>query len=481
MSYKTSLYWHDYETFGRDPARDKVAQFAGLRTDEDLNIIGDPLLLYCQPGPDCLPEPEACLLTGITPQLAAAQGEPEALFIAAIHQELSRPGTCGVGYNSLRFDDEFTRHLLYRNFYDPYEREYKNGNSRWDIIDMLRMAYALRPEGIEWPRNEVGQPSFRLEDLTAANGIAHQGAHDALADVRATIDLARLLKQRQPRLYAWLYELRNKHKAAQQLDLYQQSPVLHSSRMFPTEYGCTALVMPLAVDPHNRNGIIVYDLRHDPAPLFALSVEEIRYRLFTPTAELPEGVTRIALKTVHTNKSPALAPYKTLDDASAERLHIDREQSLRHHAALHGAPGLAAKLQEVFAKDFDRSRRDPELMLYGGGFLNDSDKRALQAVRACPPSRLGAKRFHFHDPRLAELLFRYRARNYPETLSPQEQQRWQDYCQRRLHEEDGGGSLTLETYWQKISALESEADAAGKAVLQQLREYGKKQADFAAA
>jgi len=190
-----TFYWHDYETFGVDPAKDRPSQFAGLRTDEELNPIGDPLVIYCQPQRDILPSAQACLITGITPQLAMEKGIPEPEFIHAIHRELSLPGTCGVGYNSIRFDDEVTRYALYRNFFDPYQREWKNGNSRWDILDMLRLTRALRPEGIEWTDHEPGRPSFRLEHLTAANGIAHEAAHDALSDVTATIAMAKLVKQ----------------------------------------------------------------------------------------------------------------------------------------------------------------------------------------------------------------------------------------------------------------------------------------------
>ena len=204
----TTLYWHDYETFGVDARRDRPAQFAGLRTDEELNEIGEPLNIYCKPALDVLPHPEACLITGITPQLADARGVLEPEFIARIHAEFAQPGTCGVGYNSLRFDDEVTRHTLYRNFYDPYAREWQNGNSRWDLIDLVRMTYALRPEGIEWPLKDDGKPSFRLENLATANNIGHESAHDALSDVRATIGVARLIRNRQPRLYDWLFQLR---------------------------------------------------------------------------------------------------------------------------------------------------------------------------------------------------------------------------------------------------------------------------------
>ena len=204
---------------------------------------------------------------------------PEPEFIGCIHTELAQPGTCWVGYNTLRFDDEVTRNSLYRNFYDPYAREWQHGNSRWDLIDLVRMTYALRPEGIEWPRHNDGRPSFRLEDLAAANGIGHESAHDALSNVRTTIGLVRLIRDRQPCLYDWLFQLRNKRKAAEQLGLVGYEPVLHTSRMYPSETGCTTLVMPMIGEPGNNNSVLVYDLRQDPSPFMDLDVEGLRDRL----------------------------------------------------------------------------------------------------------------------------------------------------------------------------------------------------------
>ena len=117
-----TFFWHDYETFGRVPRRDRPAQFAGIRTDADLNEIGEPVMHYCQPAPDYLPDPEACLLTGIVPQTCLEKGLPEYQFADAIEAQLAQPGTVGVGYNSIRFDDEVTRHLFWRSLMDPYAR-----------------------------------------------------------------------------------------------------------------------------------------------------------------------------------------------------------------------------------------------------------------------------------------------------------------------------------------------------------------------
>jgi len=453
MSDPRSFYWHDYETWGAEPAIDRPAQFAGLRTDLDFNPIGEPLVVYARPADDFLPQPEACLITGITPQLARDKGAPEADFFGFIHEELARPGTCALGYNSMRFDDEVTRYGLYRNFYDPYAREWQNGNSRWDMIDVVRLTRALRPEGIEWPDKEPGVTSFRLEDLTAANGIEHSGAHDALADVRATIAIARLIRERQPKLFDFALHNRDKQRLATQLNVRTGMPVLHVSARYPARLGCIAAVLPLAQHPGNRNGVIVYDLRVDPTPLLQLSAEEIRARLFVAGADLPDGVERIPLKVVHVNRAPVVVPMGTLTDEARECWRMDAADEQRHLEALRAAPGLGAKVAEVFAgAEAFPAQSDPDRDLYGG-FLSDADRRRCEQVRRARPEELGGLRLGFDAPKLEELLFRYRARNWPDTLDRDERLRWEEFRRERLTQLGAGASIVLDDYRRQLSRL----------------------------
>ena len=471
-----TLYWHDYETFGLDPRRDRPVQFAGIRTDENLNEIGDPLNIHAKPAGDMLPHPGACLVTHITPRIAWEKGVPEADFIERIRQELAQPGTCGVGYNSIRFDDEFTRYTLYRNLHDPYAREWRDGNSRWDIIDMVRAAHDLRPDGIEWPKNEEsGRTSFRLELLTAANGIGHEQAHDALSDVRATIALARLIKQRKPRLYDFCYKLRKKGEVMKMVDPRAMTPLVHTSGMFAGDHGCTTLVAPLAAHPVNKNSVIVFDLRSDPAPLLELDAEAIRERVYTKREELPEGVERIPLKELHFNKSPVIAPAKTMDEATAERLGIDLNTCRRHWKLLSQAPEVAEKLRAVFAgREFEESG-DPDHNLYGGGFFSDDDRRRMEEIHTLKPADLVGRDWPFDDARLPEMLFRYRARSWPESLSEEEQGRWSDYCYQRLTDPEGGANITLESYGEEIAALRLEEGRSEEelAILDELEQWGE--------
>ncbi len=450
-----SFYWHDYETWGATPATDRPCQFAGLRTDVELNPIGKPLVLFSRPADDLLPQPDACLVTGITPQQAAREGVPEAEFALAVQRELSTPDTCGVGFNSLRFDDEVTRHLFYRNLLDPYAHAFRNGNSRWDLIDALRLAHALRPDGIQWPEREPGITSFKLEHLTAANGIPHAGAHDALADVRATIGMARLLKQAQPRLFAFALSLRSSDEVNKLLD--KGGVLLHVSQRYPAAQGCIAPVMIVGTHPDNPKQRLCFDLRQDPALLLDLSVDAIRERLFTPTAELAEGVERIALKGFKINASPVLAPIGTLSDAAAERWGIDRQQVAAHAARLTEARGdIAEKLRAVYQGQQRQPATDPDLMLYSGGFFSDADRRRMEQLHHLPPLELAQAQPRFDDPRLATLLFRMRARSWPETLTETEREDWDAWRFERLTDPDAGGSITIDDFEQRIADLRGE-------------------------
>ncbi len=468
-----SIYWYDYETFGIDPRQDRIAQFAGLRTDEDLNIIGEPLVMHCKPASDMLPDPQACLITGITPQKAEAEGLIEAEFIAAIHKEFATPGTCVAGFNNIRFDDEFTRNTLYRNFFNPYAHEWQHGNSRWDIIDMVRLTRALRPEGIEWPVDDAGRPSIRLELLTAANGISHEAAHDAMSDVYATIEVARLIRQKQPKLYDYIYGLRKKQQAAQQFNLRTRDAVLHVSSKYSTERHAMALVMPICMHPVNKNGVVVLDLATDPQDFLHCDTEEIIARLYTRKQDLPEDIERIPLKVVHLNKCPVVVPLNTMDDASAKRLGIDVDTQLAHRETiLQHIDALTAKTAEVFRHNPFEAPTDPDLMLYSGGFFSDADQARMATIRQTPAQELADLALRFDDARLPEMLFRYRARNYPDTLSSDELQLWREFCHQRFTD-PAHGPRTLAGLMADIESLQNNDQITGPelVILQELEQY----------
>ncbi|MFK7956724.1 MAG: exodeoxyribonuclease I [Lysobacterales bacterium] len=466
----SSIYWHDYETFGISPQKDRPVQFAGRRTDLNLQPVGEPMNILCRQTDDYLPHPMAALVTGITPQ-SAASGLSEVSFAREIHQALAERETCGAGYNSIRFDDEFTRYLLFRNFYDPYQREYQGGNSRWDLIDVVRLCYALRPEGINWPAKDNGNPSFKLEDLTAANDIDHGQAHDALADVDATIALARLVKQHQPRLFDHAFQHRGKHAVAAQLKIDSPAPLLHVSSRYPAKRGCLAMVLPICMHPANPNAVLVVDLAKPPDKLLTLSSDDIADRIFTPSADLPPGVSRIGVKSIAINRSPVLAPLGVLKGVDLERIALDVETCQTHCEQL--LPHLSVvgeRLREVYAavRSFPEVA-DADWSLYSGGFASDHDKAVSTKVRQSTPAELADLGNSFHDPRLTQLLFIYRCRNWPESLTNEEQRRWQEHCAKRLL--SGQPSAAQQFEQALYSARLSPAASNRMSVLDQLEDY----------
>jgi exodeoxyribonuclease-1 len=469
---KDTFLWFDLETFGRSPRTSRVAQFAGIRTDADLNVIDEPLMLYCQPALDLLPSPEATLITGITPQHARSAGLIEPEFLARVHEALAQPGTCAVGYNSLRFDDEHLRYALYRNFFDPYQREYARGNSRWDLLDLARLLYALRPAGIEWPQREDGLPSFKLEHLARANGCGHSRAHDALSDVEALIDLARVFRRAQPRMWDYYYGFRKKPRALGLLDVARMTPLLHVSGMFSAEHGCAAIVAPIAEHPIVPGRTLVFDLGTDPRGLLELAPDEIADRLYVTQADLPEGEQRVALKEVHANRCPALVELHHVSDAELMRLKLDRGLALERQRQLLATPRLAEKVRAVFARERSFGSDDPDAALYAG-FLPDGDRAQFEALRRSRPQQLPDFEARLRDPRLKELLFRYRARNWPQTLSIDEQLRWRDYLHRRLAPDSGLSEHDIETYPAMLRELRGapDLDPAKRALLDALDDW----------
>lgn len=431
-----SFYWFDYETFGTHPAWDRPCQFAGIRTDEQLNVIDEPLVIYCKQAMDYLPHPQACKVTGISPQKANAEGVIEAEFIRTVINQLGRPGTCSAGYNSIRFDDEFTRHILFRNFHDPYEYEWKDGNSRWDLLDVVRLTRALRPEGLNWPVRDDGTATNRLEDLSKANGIEHANAHDALADVQATIAMAKLIRQAQPRLFSYLFANRGKQSAAAMLNVQNRQPCVQVSGMIPAKRHHLGIILPLARHPTRPNSVIVLDLFNDPEEIRTLTASQIEQRLFQTT---PTGnASRPGLRTVQINKCPVLVPMNTLREQDAERLQIDLPGIHKHLALAQSLyePEISQRIIQAMSSNTPGPALDVDGSLYTGGFPDSEDRQRRDAIRSAAPGEIGTIAAHFNDERFRKLAYRFQARNYPESLTEEQSAHWRDHCRRRLETED---------------------------------------------
>ena len=420
-----TLFFYDLETSGLNPRQDRIMQFAGQRTDMNLKPIGEPYNLLVTLNDDTLPSPDALMVTGITPQKTVEEGYTEAQFARLLSEEIFTPETIAVGFNNIRFDDEFIRHLLWRNFHDPYEWSWKDGRSRWDLLDVVRLTRALRPEGIEWPLDDKGEPSNRLELITSANSIAHENAHDALADVTALIAVTKLIKQRQPQLYEYLLKMRDKKAVQQLVNVDDKKPFVYASGRYDKEFAKTTVAFPLTTS--RNGGVVVYDLRYDPTPFVELSTEELSKKIFASWEERQaEDFVKLPVKELQYNRCPAVAPLGVLEQGDGwQKISLDLKTVQKHQNILLNHPDFAEKLRTIFEnKPAFKKLPDPEAQLYDG-FLNDRDRLRVEAVRNADERKLADFHPEFQDERLTPLLLHYKARNFPRSLSEDDLTQWE--------------------------------------------------------
>ena len=446
-----SFFFYDLETSGLKPKEDRIMQFAGQRTDMDLNPVGEPVNLLVKMTDDALPSPGAINVTKITPQDTLRDGISEVEFCRYCMEEIFTLGTVAVGYNTIRFDDEFMRAVLWRNFYDPYEWEWKDERSRWDILDVVRLTRALRPEGIEWPFREDGAPTNRLELITKLNGVSHEHAHDALSDVYATIAVARLIREKQPELFGYLLKMRNKNEIKKLVNLDDKKPFVYVSGRYKNEYNKTTVVFPFA--PGRNGNVLVYDLRFSLEGLGELwagdaaggTPARATARVGEAAAAGPAQHIFPIVKELCYNKCPAVAPIGVLEKNDGwKKLGLSRELVEKNTQELLEHPEFAEKIRTDFeARSEFPKPLEPEEALYDG-FLNDRDRIKVAAVRNAEPDRLADFHPEFDDERLPELLLHYKGRNFPETLSDTEMEKYETYRKERLRRQAGRFMQELE-------------------------------------
>ena len=438
-----TFFFYDLETSGLNPRQDRIMQFAGQRTDMNLKSIGEPYNLLVILNDDTLPSPDALMVTGITPQKTVEEGYTEAQFARMLSEEIFTPDTIAVGFNNIRFDDEFIRHLLWRNFHDPYEWSWKDGRSRWDLLDVVRLTRALRPEGINWPLDDKGEPSNRLELITSANGIAHENAHDALADVTALIAVTKLIKQKQPQLYDYLLKMRDKKVVQQLVNVDDKKPFVYASGRYDKEFAKTTVAFPLTTS--RNGGVVVYDLRYDPTPFVELDTNELTAKIFASWEERQaEDFVKLPVKELQYNRCPAVAPLGVLEQGNGWRkISLSAEIVQQHQNILLNHPDFAEKLRTIFEnKPAFKKLPDPEAQLYDG-FLNDRDRIRVEAVRNADERELADFHPEFQDERLAPLLLHYKARNFPRSLSEDDLAQWETWRAQRLQVQLSGFMTAL--------------------------------------
>ena len=432
-----TFFFYDLETSGFSPQNDRIMQFAGQRTDENFNRIGEPVNILVRLNDDVLPSPSALMVTKISPQKTVEEGYTEAEFAKMLVEEYFTPDTVIIGYNNVRFDDIHIQHLLWRNFYPPYDWQWKEGRSRWDLLDVVRMIRALRPEGINWPfieNKETGEKfaSNKLELLTKENGISHENAHDALSDVDGLIDVARLLKEKQPQIFDYLLKMRSKNEVQKMINLESPKPFVYTSGRFSVEFEKTTIAFPIA--PAKNKNVIVWDLRFSPKDFLDWSAEQILENITADFETRSQADFKpIAAKILQYNKCPAVAPVGVLNDENKERLKIDFGEIQKNLDILRKNPHFAENLRTAFEKKSEvfqgKNSKDtllPEARLFEG-FVSRSDDIKIEAVRNSSTRELADFHPDFSDERLSELLLHYKARSFPKSLSSQEKEIWEEY------------------------------------------------------
>jgi exodeoxyribonuclease-1 len=451
MSVDHTFYFYDLETSGVNPRDARIMQFAGQRTNLHLEPVGEPHDILIKLTDEILPEPDAIFITGITPQKTVTDGVTEVEFLRMFHEQIATPGTIFVGFNTIRFDDEFMRYAMWRNFYDAYEWQWKDQRSRWDLLDVVRMTRALRPDGIHWPFASDGRPTNRLELITQLNGLDHTKAHDALSDVHATIAVARLIRDKQPKLFDYLLQLRDKRKVAELVE--SGKPFVYSSGKYSSEHEKTTVAVYLDKNP-KKQGALVYDLRHNPAEFMSLSPQELMNRWqWTRDEAAPK---RLPVKTLQYNRCPAIAPEGVLDQSTRVRLDLDDKTIAKHLTILrdnqqefvqnlYAALELMNKQQQT---TFVQNVRDVDALLYEG-FVAEGDRARFAGLHQTAPEFDIA----FQDERLRALLPLYKARNYPKILTDEDRTVWEKFRTTRLL--DGGQKSRAARYFARLQELAS--------------------------
>jgi exodeoxyribonuclease-1 len=474
MSMKETFFFYDLETTSFSPREGRIVQFGGQRTDLELKPIGDPVNIIIKLTEDIVPDPEAVFVTGITPQQTVRDGVTEEEFLKTFNSSVNIPGTTFVGFNNIRFDDEFMRFTQYRNLYEPYVWQWDQGRSRWDLLDLVRMTRALRPEGIKWPVDETGKATNRLELIASLNKLRHSKAHDALSDVEATIDVARLIKAKQPKLFNFLYELRDKKKVSALVN--KEKIFVYTSGKYPSEFEKTTVVQVIADHP-NRQGALVYDLRHDPAEYKDMNPKQLaaawKYSKKDKTQRLP-------VKTLLFNRCPAIAPLSVLDETNKKSIKISMEEIKKNLTSLKNMPDFPAKVIEALnildvEREHEFAKKGDDFVdakLYDG-FFNDINSNAIHKIHEASPDQINELIVPLGDERLDQLLPLFIARNYPQVMNDEQRAEWEAYRKKFLL--GGGQNSRLAKFFKRLEELSSSAPLSEKRkyMLEELQLWGE--------
>jgi exodeoxyribonuclease-1 len=385
-----SYVFYDTETTGIDTAFDQILQFAAIKTDADLNEL-DRFEIRCRLMPHIVPAPGAMKVTGVTvSQLHDTAHCTHYDMVRKIRAKMLEWSPAVIlGYNSIDYDENILRQAFYKTLHPPYLTN-TNGNCRGDVLRMVRSASILEPDAIVIPVDAKGKNIFKLDKVAPANGFDHSAAHDALADVEATIHLCRLLMSKAPAV--WSTGMRFSQKASV-IDYVSSERVFCWCEFFggaPHSW----LVTPIGQNPQNSGEYYVFDLQFDPDTLAALSDE----KLATALTRSPKPVRRLKC-----NAAPMLA---AIEDAPAitVALALSSDELERRADVLEQNDGLRARLIAALEAGREPFETSPhvEKQIYDG-FWPRSDDVLMETFHTVPWEQRLAIADSFQDKRLKTL------------------------------------------------------------------------------
>lgn len=428
--------FYDYETSGRSEKFDQVFQFAAIETDENFNQLSQPIEFFCRPRRDVLPSPHAIKVNQIDISELNSKGLSEFEFSKKVADTLTGSGNqCIVGYNSKNFDNEFTRYLLYRNFQDPYAWSYLNGNSCLDIFDIICLGYSIdRLIDIQVNSGD-GNDSLKLENLARWNGLDHDDAHNAVSDVYATIQLAKLVNERCPKLFKHALSLRNVNTTREIVNA--QTGFFRSSVFNGYERRFLSLHTRICDHPTINNSVICWNLLNDPLPILDLGAEEIRRQMYSKKEYRTIGV---GFDSLRLNKSPMVVSFSEAE----KNLVAEHGTCLRNlESVQRNMNSLTVLARDVFTSIMPEV--DPDADLYAGDYFGETrmDAAMCNAVRSDP---LTVNDLAFRSIRLHRLFRRLKARNFFDQLTDPERDQFLSYCSEKFACADNSPWLTKSVF-----------------------------------
>ena len=455
-----SLVFYDTETTGTDTAFSQILQFGAIRTDAELNII-DRFEIRSQLQPHIVPSPGAMAVTGVTvKQLTDTTLPTHYQMMKAIREKLrSWSPAIFLGYNSLNFDEHLLRQAFYQTLHPLYLTN-TDGNSRIDILRLLHATHLFVPDAIVIPVKENGNPIFKLDQIAPHNGFAHEKAHDAMADVEATIHMCRLVREHAPQLW----ESFNRFSKKKAVTEYTFSEPIFSLSEFNYGRPYSSLVTAIGIHPKRNTDIFVFDLAIDPSLLAAMPPERHASQL----KKTPKPI-----RVIKSNACPTMRPAGEAP-ALAEARALGMDELTRRANVLKSDATLRSALIEAYLSigdDEEEPSQHIEHQIYDG-FYSSGDQEKLDAFHLAEWEKRPCLSSQLEDKRLRQISSRLIYFERPDLLDQVAKQGYDiAIAKRLLADETTVPWLTLPKAIAEIEHLIEKADESKLDHLNEHREY----------